>query len=57
MTKAKKLNGQPSVMVPVEVMLELARAYRHDYAGKVWHPEVAMLEAKAYRKLQETRRD
>lgn len=55
--KTPKLNGKPCVMVPADLFLELARAHSHPYPGKRFWAEMDNLQAKAYRKVQETKRN
>ena len=57
MAKAKKLNGQPAVMVPAPMLLELIRAFnKQPVEGRAYYPELQALEAKAYRKVRESSR-
>lgn len=55
MSKARKLNGRPCVMVPADLFLELARAHSHPYPSRRFWPEMEALQAKAYRKVREAK--
>lgn len=57
-TKAKKLNGESAIMIPAAMFLDMARVYktRAGTEGVKFYAEMAGLESKAYRKVQEAKR-
>lgn len=53
MSKSKKLSGQPCVMVPAELFLEMAREHsRVPVENRRYFAELPALESLAYRKVK-----